>query len=335
YRRIARRIHETLKMDEDAIMIQATHDHSAPAVIDFTGLPADQRFQQLIEDKLVMLASQAKRDLAPAVLSYGCTNSFIGLNRRVGERASTWNKESGPIDSTMSVLLVTSPEGHNRGVIVNYASHPVTLRPDNLQISADFPGVLYRELGRSLGCPVAYMQGCCGDTIPKIFGTATEMEEYGRKMADEAQRALSAAKPIQVNSLDYRSQRVVVTFVAPYTLDDFRARYKDYFKGQLELELWAEKYLRYLEDGGDIEQSRDTIVKALRLGDLAVAILPGEILHLTAELIRKQFPGQKLMIAAYSDDTSVGYLPHADEFPKGRYEVEDAWRYYGLLRTTP
>ena len=29
------------------------------------------------------------------------------------------------------------------------------------------------------------------------------------------------------------------------------------------------------------------------------------------------------------------YLPNADEFPKGKYEVEDAWKYYGTLRTTP
>jgi hypothetical protein len=31
----------------------------------------------------------------------------------------------------------------------------------------------------------------------------------------------------------------------------------------------------------------------------------------------------------------MGYLPHADEFPRGSYEVEDAWKYYDTLRTTP
>jgi hypothetical protein len=161
------------------------------------------------------------------------------------------------------------------------------------------------------------------------------MEEYGRKMAAEAQRALSTAKPLRVDSLDCRSQRVAVTFISPYSLDDLRARYSTFFTGDEEKELWAEHLLRYLEDGGDIHQTRDTLVAALRIGDLALAILPGEILHVTADLIRKQFPNQKLMIAAYSNDTSVGYLPHADEFPKGGYEVDSAWQYYTTLRTTP
>jgi neutral ceramidase len=335
YRRIARRIHETTKIDEDAIMIQCTHDHSAPANIDVTGTQADQRFHEMLVSHLTSLAHEAQRNLAPATLSYGQIESHIARNRRFGLGPSTWDKDSGPIESTFSVLLMTSPDGHNRGAIVNYPSHPVCLRPDNNKISADFPGVLYRQLGQSLNCPVIYMQGCCGDMCPKIYGSTREMEEYGRKMAAEAQRALSTAKPLRVNSLDYRSQRVAVTFISPYSLDDLRARYNTFFTGGEEKELWAEHLLRYLEDGGDIHQTRDTLVAALRIGDLALAILPGEILHLTADLIRKQFPDQKLMIAAYSNDTSVGYLPHADEFPKGGYEVDSAWQYYTTLRTTP
>jgi hypothetical protein len=76
-------------------------------------------------------------------------------------------------------------------------------------------------------------------------------------------------------------------------------------------------------------------VQALSIGDLSIAFLPGEILHLTSVLIRKEFPGRKLIVAGYTNDTSVGYLPHADEFPKGKYEVEDAWKYYDTPRTTP
>jgi neutral ceramidase len=334
-RRIGHKISKAIKIDEDAIQLNVTHDHSAPAVIPLGTMPADPRFHDFLEDKLVMLAKAAMQGLAPATLEYGHVDSFIGLNRRVGDRANTWNKDSGPIESTFSVLLVKSPEGKNRGVIVNYPTHPVSLRPDNVKISPDFPGVLYRELGKSVGCPVAYMQGCCGDMIPKVFGTQTEMEEYGKKMAEEAQRALAVAKPVGGSGLDYRSERVLLTFVSPYTLDELHARYAELTQKGGEEEDWAERLLRYLEDGGDMRQSRDTMVQALRLGDLSIAILPGEVLHLTAQLIRKDFPNQNLMIAAYSNDTSTGYLPHADEFPKGGYEVATAWKYYSTLRTTP
>jgi hypothetical protein len=181
------------------------------------------------------------------------------------------------------------------------------------------------------------MQGCCGDMIPKIVGTTKEMREFGHKMADEARRVLATATPVGGDSLDYSAAGVTLTFVAPYTLDEMRAKYGKLTEGvSLEQAHWAERMLRYLEDGGDIRQSHDTIVQAVRFGDVAMAVLPGEILHLTAVLIRKQFPQQRnLIVAAYSNDTSMGYLPHADEFPLGKYEVETAWMAYGTLRTTP
>lgn len=336
-RRIGKKIAAALKMPDDAIMIQCSHDHSAPALLGTPIWPADERFQLFYEDQLFAVAVQAYKDLAPATLSFGQVESTIGLNRRVGNRENTWNKDSGPIDSVFNVLQVKAPDGHNRGIIVNYPSHPVCLRPDNVEISADFPGVLYKDLGASEKCPVAYLQGCCGDTIPKVFGTTKEMEEYGHKMADEARRALAKAEPVGGSSLDFSAARVNVTFVSPYTLDELRSKYAELTKSpSAEREQWAERLLRYLEDGGDPHQSRDTYVQALRLGDIAMAVLPGEILHLTAKLIRQEFPRQrKLMVAAYANDTSPGYLPHADEFPKGKYEVEEAWKIYGTLRTTP
>jgi hypothetical protein len=335
-RRIARRLHEEMGIDPDAVAIQVTHDHSAPALLEIPSVHADRRFQILVEDKLVLLARDARKNMAPATLSFGQVDSFIGLNRRVGNRENTWNKESGPIDPKMSVLLARSADGANRGVLVSYPSHPVTLREDNDRISADFPGVLYRELGAALRCPVMYLQACCGDVIPKVFGGVKEMQEYGKKMASEAQRALATAVPLADPAVDSRTRRVVFTFVAPVPLDELRANYSQYFRrGAHYQRQWAERYLRYLEDGGDLRQSRDSLVATLAIGDVSFALLPGEILHLTSLLIRKEFPGRKLVVAGYTNDTSVGYLPHAEEFPKGRYEVDDAWKYYGTLRTTP
>src|SRR5437868_7791089 len=129
--------------------------------------PADRRFQELLEQRLVQVAREAQRNLTPAALELGQTRSSIGLNRRVGNRENKWDKDSGPIDPTFSVLLFRSTSGKYLGVMVNYATHPVTLRADNYQVSADFPGVLYHRLGTEMDCLVVYLQGCCGDVIPK------------------------------------------------------------------------------------------------------------------------------------------------------------------------
>ncbi|HWB86196.1 MAG TPA: neutral/alkaline non-lysosomal ceramidase N-terminal domain-containing protein [Bryobacteraceae bacterium] len=335
-RRIARRVREATGIPEDAVAIQVTHDHSAPAVLGIPMTAADTRFQQLLEDRIVSIATQAHRGLAPAVLELGQVDSSIGLNRRLGNRVNTWDKDSGPIDKTFSVLLIRQPSGGKyMGAIVNYATHPVTMRDNNNKVSADFPGVLYKRLGSELNCPVMYLQGCCGDVIPKVFGGVKEMESYGTRMADEALRAAAVAKPISGDSIDYQVRHIHLEFVAPYSLSDFQTKASEYATQKTVPREWAKVYLQYLEKGGAMQQAHETMVEAFRIGDLHIALLPGEVLHLTSLLIRSRFPGLKLMVGSYTNDTSTGYLPHAVEFPRGGYEVNTAWELYGILKTTP
>ena len=51
--------------------------------------------------------------------------------------------------------------------------------------------------------------------------------------------------------------------------------------------------------------------------------------------IKKAMEPEKIIVAAYSNDISVGYLPPAEEYPKGKYEVERAWKFFGLLQPKP
>jgi hypothetical protein len=335
-RRIAARVHEATGVPEDAVAIQCTHNHSAPAVLGIPMTEADTRFQQFLENRIVSIATQAHRSLTPAVLELGQVDSSIGLNRRLGNRVNTWDKDSGPIDKIFSVLLIRQRScGKYLGAVVNYATHPVTMRDDNNKVSADFPGVLYKRLGSELNCPVIYLQGCCGDVIPKVFGGVKEMESYGIRMAEEALRAAAAARPVSGDLIDCQVRHIKLEFVAPYSLSDFRAKAKEYAEQKTVPREWAKVYLEYLEKGGATRQPHETMVEAFRIGDLHIALLPGEVLHLTGLLIRSRFPGLKLLLGSYTNDTSTGYLPHALEFPKGGYEVNTAWQLYGILKTTP
>lgn len=335
-RRIARSIQKATGLPEDDVAIQVTHDHSAPAALGIPMTPADTRFQDLMEERMVQIAQEAQRNLTPVALECGQTDSAIALNRRVGNRKNTWDKDSGPIDEKFSVLLVRASSGKLLRAIVNYATHPVTLRADNYKVSADFPGVLYRRLGSELGCPIQYMQGCCGDVIPKVFGTAKEMESFGIRMTEEALRAVSEAKPVVGDSIDCSVRKITLNFIAPYTLTEFRPE-----AGELEKSTktvpreWSKVYLDYLEKGGQPRQPHPTMVEAFRIGDVHIALLPGEVLHLTSLLIRAQFPDMRLLLGSYANDTSTGYLPHAVEFPRGGYEVNTAWQLYGILKTAP
>jgi neutral ceramidase len=193
------------------------------------------------------------------------------------------------------------------GALVNYAAHPVAMRDNNNKVLADFPGVLYRSFGSELNCPVVYLQGCCGDIIPKVFGGVTEMEPFGTRMADEALRAAAAARPISGMSIDYQVWHINLEFVVqPLGVPGKSQRIRD---GTHRATRMGQGLLQYLEQGGAMRQARETGVEAFRIGGLHFVLLPGEVLHLTSLLIRSRFPELKLLVGSYTNDTSAGYLP--------------------------
>jgi len=71
-------------------------------------------------------------------------------------------------------------------------------------------------------------------------------------------------------------------------------------------------------------------VTALRWGPAVIVALPGEPFAAAALGIRAHAgPEDTLLVAGYSDGCP-GYVPPAEEYPHGGYEVEEAHRYYGL-----
>jgi hypothetical protein len=109
---------------------------------------------------------------------------------------------------------VLSPEVRTRCAIVNHPSHPVTLRADQTKISAEFAGVLYRELGAGSELPGHLYARSLRRHGSNNLGRHAGNEGVRAQNVDEAQRSPTTAKPLRLDSLDYRSQQVVVTFVS-------------------------------------------------------------------------------------------------------------------------
>jgi hypothetical protein len=69
-------------------------------------------------------------------------------------------------------------------------------------------------------------------------------------------------------------------------------------------------------------------VSLLDLGGVAVVTLPGEPFLAVAEAV-KAAAERPVLVLGYADGVP-GYLPTAEEYPYGGYEVVDAHRYYGM-----
>lgn len=120
---------------------------------------------------------------------------------------------TSPVDPTVAVLRVDSAGGKPIAILVNYACHPVVFGSDNLQYSADYPGVMINTVERELGGqPLAmFLQGGDGDINPyyavhPLDQDAVKMRDWtGERLGREAARVAKAIRTESVPdaSLDH------------------------------------------------------------------------------------------------------------------------------------
>jgi neutral ceramidase len=212
----------------DHVLLGVTHNHSGPLTWEDQSWPSRERswFAET-EFKLVNAIEQASKQLFPARLAVGSTESYLGHNRRKvspdGKVTMFWrNAEklpTAPLDPTVNVLRVDDATGKPRAILVNYACHAVVLGPDNREISADYPGYLARHIERELpGALCLFFQGGAGDINPYLdkqpvnengFG---EAERMGQTLGDAVIKMARRLNPPANNQASLAASAEVVEF---------------------------------------------------------------------------------------------------------------------------
>jgi hypothetical protein len=208
------------------VLVVASHTHSGPVIWDeypAGGVPA---WETAALDKISRAIEEARQRLVGARLGTGYGVTYIGHNRlRVNPDGTvTWFERNltqvptAPVDPTVSVLRIDTAEGKPLAVLVNYACHPVVFGSDNLQYSADYPGVMTKTVEAALGnAPLCFfLQGAPGDINP--YYAVTPFEQDAVKMRDWTgerlgQEAARVAKEIRTEtepdaSLDYAEDQL-------------------------------------------------------------------------------------------------------------------------------
>jgi neutral ceramidase len=193
-----------------SLLVTASHTHSGPVVQDEYrgGTPAWQRKALSgIENAL----QRASGSLVDARLGVGSGTAYVGHNRlKVNEDGTvSWFEinptqiPTAPVDPTVSILRVDKTDGHLMAVLVNYSCHPVVFGPDNLQYSADYPGVMTRVVeGAAGGDAMAFfLQGGPGDINPYYAVTPLKEDAVGRRdwtaktLGEEVVRVIKNIQP--------------------------------------------------------------------------------------------------------------------------------------------
>jgi len=192
------------------VLVQATHTHAGPVIMDeyVSGAPA---WESAAIEKIGKAIEDAHAHAVEARLGTGYGETYIGYNRRRlnpdGTVTMFWRNQTrvptAPVDPTVSVLRVDASEGTPLAVLVNYACHPVVFGPDNLQFSADFSGVMTKTVEQAFGSspPLCFfLQGAPGDI--NVYDATTPLREdavgkrdwSGRHLGEEAARVAKTIK---------------------------------------------------------------------------------------------------------------------------------------------
>jgi hypothetical protein len=210
---------------------------------------------------------------------------------------------------------VDGDDGKCRALLVHFATHPTILGASNMLISAEWPGVLQQALEAAFpGAVALYCNGAEGDQSPdgaKGEDEFVRVKDYGTRLA---QRAQTVAQQIKTKP----NQPIGIVRIMPdlppieFSPGARNGPYKSY-------EPLAREAL-----------PKQAEIQVLRIGDTALAGLPGEPICEVGMDTQKQVAaaGFKNVLTIGLANDYLGYIVKEKEYPHGGYEVDER-SYYG------
>ncbi len=271
------------------IWLGATHTHSAP-MPDGTKSDFDWREGLLVAATSAALRARERAATQPARLKIGRGASRIGVNRRERRdgKIVLGANPAGPCDREIIGIAVDGADGTPIARVANFGCHGVVMGQESLAVSGDWPGEAAGRIEEHLaGAPFLLLQGGSGNVNPRI-GPQNDFAPVAALAAEfvgnwgEVERSF---EPVD-------GPAAVVGGV------------------QVPLSLPHRK-------GGE----RDLELRVLRVGPAAVVGVPCEVFSETTLAAKAESP-RPLMVASYAGPGDAGYLPVAEAYPEGGYEVE-------------
>jgi hypothetical protein len=319
------------------VMLACTHTHGGPATIRLVGCgEIDPAYVETLLPRITEAVVQAQAKLQPATLAVGGTTSGAGVHNR--------RTPGDVIDPEVGLLRVDDAQGEPIAVVVNYTCHPTALHSVNRHVTADYPGLVAQCLEEATGAVALFLMGAIGDVGPITRGEES-LATVGNAVADAALAALPGLAPSRVSRLETAGETLALPLLPLPSRADWltwRAEYEraaleaegnhnaDVAKVQWTMVQWTERMFEAMQDNL-LTPTVNAEVQILRMGDLVIVGVPGEYfveLGLQIKQGIRQSGVRQVMICGFANG-NIGYIPARRAYPKGGYEVADAYKYYG------
>jgi hypothetical protein len=267
------------------VLVTSTHNHEGPDTLGLWGpnpfqSGVDPAYLKVVEDQIVQAARDADAAARPVTAHLGTA--------RAPELLHDGREPYVKHDELVALRFMDARTAKPAGLVVQWNCHPETLGSKNTAISADYVAATVAHLHSRHGCPVVYLTGTVGGLMTSLHvaikddkgkvladGTWEKTERYGQLVGQLADRALEGAKALRLTPFAVRSREVFVP------MDN-----KAYLLGR-QLGVLRRQAFLWTGDPTQAEPVDQKVfdkplcirteVAWLRLGELDVAAIPGEI----------------------------------------------------------
>ncbi len=349
--------HDLTGIPADNILITATHTHFGPDTHRGANVIHGIDYLDWLPGRIADAVRMAQNRLRPARVAHcrgRCETEVHNRRYRMRDGRVMTNpgylnpeviESAGPTDPEVGMLVLVGEDLRPIAVLANYALHYVggssgaagsvgeTATPVDLSITADYFGAFDRAMQRMAGREVVavMMNGCCGDINNiNVFAPRPEFPHPWYQIERVAD-VVAAAGYQAWRTVPVREYRETVALGA--ACDRFVFRRRTFNEEQIAAA--KERLTReHPQDLGDREWleahtvvslserpvERPTLIQAMRIGDVGLVGLPGEIFVEIGLEIKRRSPLAQTLVGELAND-ALGYIPAPEAFKEPSYEV--------------
>ncbi len=313
---VRKQVKVKIGIPEKNVLVCATHTHFGPKIDritknwpDAADSKIDTSYVHTLSKKITDSIVTAYKNMSEAKV--GAVQGRIPevvYNRRTkkpdGSVQMTFNLPPadssltfGPVDPQVAILKVEDSDGALVGAIVNFACHPVSgdqNREIFYSISADYPGYTAQVIEQTEGGICLFALGTAGNMNPVRMNIANPRLQIGRALGGEVLRRIQFVSTS--GEVTLKAMKKSITLPLKKTLSPDR-----------------------IMDVDKKEKTVTTEIQILRISDIYILGLPGEILVEIGLEIKNKAGIEKLFIISLANDT-VGYVCPRGAYKEGGYE---------------
>ncbi|MDX1933624.1 MAG: hypothetical protein SFU56_13585 [Capsulimonadales bacterium] len=302
------------RLKPEAILIGATHTHSAPDCYAFPDGKGGHTGDLKYLDRVCVLAAEAVNE---AIDRARPARLRVGTDEARGKIAYNYYAPD-LYDRRMSVLQATADDGRAIVTLVNYAIHPEVIGNGQGILSPDLCGPLYDRIEEKAGGIALFMNGAQGGMVTADNRSPEKLKDplrgywedertweecvrIGNTMADEALRIIGNA-PVQDHpGLVLRSVRVTLPVSSP--------------------EMWQVVTQSPLGYPHGKERTIRTRLALVNVGDAQILTIPGEALPNIGFFLKRKMRGRHNLLFGLTNDAFGYILTEVDfrSFPRYEY----------------